>query len=481
MLLKDLLKNLGDYRLIGDNEIEITDIKIDSNSVVDGNLFIALKGRQNDGHAFIRNVENYGAKAIVTEKQLETTLTQIIVKDSRLAMSILAKEFYGNPAKKLKIIGVVGTNGKTTTTHFIKSILDQAGKNCGLIGTLGTFYNGVFLEPTLTTPDPLNLYKILSDMVDNGVEYVAMEISAHAIDLSKVYGLDFEVAVFTNFTQDHLDYFNTMEEYKKAKMSFFDKCRCGYIVSNSDDEVGLEIINKYKGVISYGINNPSDVFAVNIEKTVNGNRFIINLFDCLYEVNLNLIGLFNVYNALSAATAVALLGINCEQIVKGLDNVKCVNGRLEKVEIEDLNVYVDYAHTPDGLYNALKTLKKITKGRLISVFGCGGNRDKTKRKIMGEISGELADFTVITSDNPRFEEPMDIIFEIEKGVLTKSKEYVLIQDRAQAIKYAMQMATKDDLILIAGKGSENYQEILGIKHLYNDKDKIKEIYESLSH
>ena len=479
MLLKDLIKNIDDAEVIGDLNLEISDIKIDSNSVMDGTLYIALKGKEHDGHSFIRVVENYGAKAIITEKKLDTTLCQVIVKDSRIAMCIVAKEFYNRPDEKVKFIGVIGTNGKTTSTHFIKSILDTAGKKCGLIGTLGYFYGSYKEESTLTTPDPLELYKILAEMVENDVEYVVMEVSAHAIKLNKVYGINFDVAIFTNFTQDHLDYFESMEEYKRTKLSFFDKNFCKYILANSDDEVGREIINKYKGVISYGIKNPADVFAVNIKKTENGSKFIINLFDCIYDVNLNMIGDFNISNALGAATATALIGIDCDNVVNGLENLKCVSGRLEKVELKDYNVFIDYAHTPDGLYKALNTLKQSCKGKLICVFGCGGNRDKSKRKLMGKISGEVADYTIVTSDNPRFEEPMDIIFEIEKGILEVTKNYILIQDRAEAIKYALESASKLDYILIAGKGGENYQEILGIKHQYNDKDKVKEIYKKL--
>lgn len=479
MLLKDLVKNVKDAEIIGDCNVEISDIKIDSNSVMEGTLFIALKGKEYDGHTFLRVVENYGARAIVTERKLDTNLSQVIVKDSRIAMCVIAKEFYNRPDEKLKFIGVIGTNGKTTTTHFIKSILDQADKKCGLIGTLGTFYGKVKVDPVLTTPDPLELYKMLADMVENQIEYVVMEVSAHAIQLNKLHGIKFDVAIFTNFTQDHLDYFETMQEYKKAKLSFFDKNFCKFILANSDDEVGTEIINKYKGVISYGIKNPSDVFAVNIERSETGSVFVMNLFDCIYDVNLNLIGDFNISNALSAATATALIGINCDDIVKGLENVKCVSGRLEKVDVDGYNVFIDYAHTPDGLYKTLTTLKRSVKGKLICVFGCGGNRDKLKRRIMGKISGEIADYTIITSDNPRFEDPMDIIFEIEKGILEVTKNYILIQDRSEAINYALENACKDDCVLIAGKGSENYQEVLGIKHLYNDKDKVKEVYKKL--
>ncbi len=475
MRLSKLVKKTTVKQIIGNIDIEVEGVKIDSNKVTKGDLFICIKGGDFDGHNFATNAELYGASAVVAERKLDLSIPQIIVEDTRQAMSFFAREFYSAPDRKLKLIGVVGTNGKTTTTHIIKTILENSGVKCGVIGTLGVFYGDKVIEPTLTTPDPLELYKIFSEMVECGIKAVVMEVSAHAIYFEKVKGLNFEVGVFTNFTRDHLDFFEDMEKYKQTKLSFFKNNNCKYVVTNSDDELGLEIANTREDSISYGIYNPSDVFGIDIKSSRFGSSFVLNLFDCIYSVDLNLIGEFNIYNALASATATALFGIKTDKIILGLKRVQSVSGRLECVYDGRYRVFVDYAHTPDGLEKTLNSLRKITEKRLICVFGCGGNRDKGKRQVMGEISGKLADFTVVTSDNPRYEEPMEIIMEIEKGVLKQSKSYVLIQDRKDAIEYAMNMADEGDVIVVAGKGSEKYQETLGIKRVYNDKDTVSEI------
>ena len=474
MKLSELIAGLNVKQIIGNTNVEIKEVKTDSNFVSEGDLFICISGGNFDGHDFVQQAMYYGASAIVTEKELQISLPQVIVEDSRIAMSVVASNFYGHPDKKLKIIGVTGTNGKTTTTHIIKKILDLSGIKSGIIGTLGAFYGDKFIEPTLTTPDPLTLYKILKDMLEDGVEIVAMEVSAHSLALDKLYGIQFEVAVFTNFTQDHLDYFKSMDEYKRAKLKLFSEFVCKYKVLNADDENYKDFLTASNESISYGIFSPSDVFAMDIKDEGDRSKFILNLFDCVYRVELKLKGEFNVYNALAAVTAVSVVGVRVDDAVYGLENISVVSGRMERVYSNDFSVYVDYAHTPDGLQKALSTLK-TPENRLVCVFGCGGNRDKTKRKIMGEISGKFADFTIITSDNPRFEEPMDIIYEIEDGIAKVNKNYVAIQDRSQAIEYAINHAKKGDVILVAGKGSENYQDILGIKHVFKDKDIIEEI------
>ena len=475
MKLSKIIEKITYEKVIGSKDVEVKDLKIDSNSVSKGSLFICVKGGGFDGHDYIRQVENYGCAVVVTERVLDTSITQIVVKNSRIAMAEIASVFYGRADKKMKIIGVTGTNGKTTTTHFITSILTNSGIKCGLIGTLGTFYGGKVIEPTLTTPDPIELHKTFKDMYDAGVQVVVMEVSAHAIELNKIWGINFEVASFTNFSHDHLDFFTDMEKYKNAKKKLFKNNLCKYIVSNTDDEVGKEIYMTENSVITYGIDNPADVFAINVIERLSGTKFVINLFDKIYEVNLNLIGRFNVYNALAASTVCALLGVKTEKIIEGLEQLKGVDGRLEKVCADKFSVFIDYAHTPDGLSKTLTTLKNVCKNRLICVFGCGGNRDKEKRHIMGEISGKLSDFTVITSDNPRFEEPMEIISQIENGVLKAGGNYVLVQDRYEAIKYAIDKAKEGDLIVICGKGSERYQEVYGIKNLFNDKDTVEEL------
>lgn len=474
MKLFDLIKETEIKRIIG-KDVDIIDLSADSNAVIKGSLFFCIKGEKFDGREFIRHVENYGAVAVITEEELETSLTQVLVDDVRKAMGEISAAFYGHCDRKMKIIGVLGTNGKTTTAHLITSVLTTAGIKCGLIGTLGTFYGDKYMEPTLTTPDPIELHKTICEMYKSGVEAVVMEVSAHAVYLRKIAGIKFEIGVFTNFTQDHLDFFKDMENYKRAKTAFFAQGACKYTVTNSDDPVGREIAKTVKEkVITYGIEEPSDVFAIDIKETVDGSCFIINLFDRIYEVKLNLIGRYNVYNALAAATASALYGIPVDKVVEGIDGLKGVSGRLECVYSGDFSVYVDYAHTPDGLYKSLSTLKKHAKNQLISVFGCGGNRDKSKRSVMGEISGKNADFTVLTSDNPRYEEPMDILWQIEEGIKRITENYVIVQDRGNAIEYALSIAKTGDIVLIAGKGSEKYQEIFGVKRPFDDKEFVKE-------
>lgn len=472
MNLKRLIKDLDVIETYGDTDVEISSIKTDSNRVKNGSLYIAFKGENNDGHSFIRQSEFYGAKAVVCERKSDTVLPQIIVKDARRAVSVIAREFYGHPEKDIELIAVVGTNGKTTVSHVIKAVFDYAGEPCGLIGTLGTFYAGKKIEPTLTTPDPVELYEILSDMREYGITHCVTEVSAHAIYFGKTDGLKFKTAVFTNLSRDHLDFFGTMDEYAKVKKKFMLSDACEYAVVNTDDETGLEILRSRKNAIGYGIDNPADVFAVDITEGVYGTDFVINLFDKIFQVRINLMGRYNVYNALGAGTACALSGIPLDKIIGGIESVKNVNGRLECVYSGKYSVFVDYAHTPDGIEKALLALKPVTEGRLICVFGCGGNRDKGKRPQMGRISGVNADFTVITSDNPRYEDPMEIISEIERGMLEVRGNYVVVEDRKEGIKYALDFARDGDVILIAGKGGENYQEVLGIKHVYNDKDAV---------
>lgn len=476
MNLERLIKCLPKKKIIGKTNVEIADLEINSKLVREDSLFICLNGTTFDSHDCVAELENYGCAAVVCERELATKIPQIVVEDARAAMSLLAAEFFGRPAERLKLIGVSGTNGKTTTCHILKKILDYAGKKTGVIGTLGVFYDDVFYEPELTTPDPIRLHRIFREMADAGVEYVVMEVSAHAIYLKKLEGLRYEIGIFTNLTQDHLDFFKDMEHYKAAKLKFFQHDACRYLLVNSDDPVGVEIMNTVPNVLSYGIENPADIFAIDVESTETGNRFVMNLFDRIYDIKSELYGFFNVYNCLAAAAAVALLGVPVEVIPDGISRVRAVDGRMECVAaVGGAKVFVDYAHTPDGLEKALFALKKVCQGKLICVFGCGGNRDKTKRSLMGAIAGKLADFTVITSDNPRFEEPMDIIYAVEKGLLTQSDRYVVVQNRKDGIRYALNCAEKDDIVLVAGKGAEKYQEILGIKHDYNDKDTIMEL------
>ena len=475
MKLKDLIKELKPEKVIGKTDIVVSDLTCDHSAVSAGSLFIAIKGENKDGRDFARQAETYGAKAVISETELEVGVTQIIVKNARIAMSVAAAAFYSHPERELSVIGVTGTNGKTSTAYTIYSIMNAEKIKCGFIGTIGVFYGDKKREANLTTPDPVELFGLLREMALDGVKAVAMEVSAHAIHYGKIYGIPFKVGVFTNLSQDHLDFFGTMEKYAEEKIRFFTEYRPAYSVVNSDDETGREILKKTENAISYGLYNPADVFAVDIEENKKGVSFVLNLFDRIYDVNAKVFGRFNVYNLMAAAISCTLVGLSVDAVAERLNCIKTIEGRTERVYDGKYSVYVDYAHTPDGLENALNSMRKICKGNLISLFGCGGNRDKDKREKMGEISGRLADFTVITSDNPRYEDPMDIIFDIEKGVLSATEKYVIIQDRKDATEYALSLANDGDVVLVAGKVAENYQDVLGVKNPYNDKQTINEI------
>jgi len=477
MKLNELIKGLNYLKITKDTDIEIKNLTINSKAVTPFDLFICITGKSTDGHNFYKEALFNGAKALVVEKELDTEICQIVVKDSREAMNILSETFFDYPSKKLKMIGITGTNGKTTTSYMIKSILDTAGKKTGIIGTLGIYYSNKQIAPELTTPDPICLNKTLADMVDSGVEYVVMEVSAHAIFYNKIGNIKFEIGIFTNLTQDHLDFFKTIDKYREAKASFFNKKHIKSAVMNFDDLSSQYICEKCDvPYISYGLKNPSDVFAIDIEQTIGGCSFVINLLDDIKEIKMRLLGEFNVSNALAAATACKLIGIETDTIAEGILNLKKVDGRLEYAgNFNGGDIFVDFAHTPDGLKKILESLRALNPTKLICLFGCGGNRDKLKRPIMGEIVGQNADFSIVTSDNPRYEDPLDIISDIEIGLRKVTKKYVTVQDRISAIDYAIKLLTQGDILVISGKGGENYQEIMGIKHTYNDNAVINEI------
>ncbi|MBQ9081281.1 MAG: UDP-N-acetylmuramoyl-L-alanyl-D-glutamate--2,6-diaminopimelate ligase [Clostridia bacterium] len=482
MQLDRLLKGVAVKNISGDTkDKQVNAIRIDSRIISRGELFVALVGETSDGHDYMREAQRRGAVAVVCQRAVQgVSVPQIIVEDTRKALSVLSANFYGNPQEKLKIIGVTGTNGKTTTCHYLSSILQKAGKKVGVIGTLGTFYDGVCLAPDLTTPDPLQLFRIFSDMQKSGVEYVVMEVSAHAVYYDKTFALGFAACIFTNCTQDHLDFFGTMERYRQVKKQLFSEGNYGFAVVNTDDALGAEIMRDCKRCKSYGIKNPSDHFAVIEEESLRGSRIMLNLNDELCEAELRLTGRYNVYNALAAAVCAHTLGVDGKYIAEGLYAVDKVSGRLESMgSIRGGEIFVDFAHTPDGLENVLQALKERCRGKLMCVFGCGGNRDTGKRPLMGEIAGKLTDFCVLTSDNPRYEEPYAIISAIENGYRKYSRSYVVVQDRRKAIEYAMRRLQENDVLLIAGKGGENYQEIMGIKYDYNDNAVVKEIMEKM--
>jgi UDP-N-acetylmuramoyl-L-alanyl-D-glutamate--2,6-diaminopimelate ligase len=402
-------------------------------------------------------------------------LPQILVDDCREAMALIAAAFYGNPSRRLRIVGITGTNGKTTTSYLLASILRAAGKSVGIIGTLGIFYGRKSIAPELTTPDPIFLQKTLADMVQEGVQYVVMEVSAHALYFKKDASIRYAACIFTNLSQDHLDFFVSMEAYAEAKGRLFTSQKCDLCILNGDDEFGRKIGEKReKGVFYYGLETPSDAFAIVEREGLDGSDIVLNILDDIGAVRLSMTGRHNIYNALAAATCARMLGFSMESIRCGLQNIQGVKGRLEWVaEYRGAQIFVDFAHTPDGLEKSLSALRKHTKGRLVCLFGCGGNRDKSKRPLMGERAAQAVDFAVLTSDNPRYEDPMDIISAIEKGYRLHSTAYAIIPDREKGIEYAIDRLSRGDVLLVAGKGGERYQEIMGIKYLHSDEDIIK--------
>lgn len=477
MLASKLLKD--EYNL--DNDIEITGIVYDSRQTVPGNVFVCIKGYEQDGHVYAKMAEEMGAALIVAEDKVDVKIPVCYVSDCRKTIARMACEFYENPSKKFKLVGVTGTNGKTTTTYLIRSILETAKKRVGIIGTNENVIGDKILltkSTTPTTPNSLELQKLFAEMADNEAEFVVMEVSSHALFLERVFGCNYDVGVFTNLTQDHLDFHGTMENYMNAKAMLFDISQKGAI--NIDDEYGRKIAENCKkcDVLTYGINCDADIRAKNINISARGVTFDISYKDEDYPIDLCIPGKFSVYNALSAICAAIELGIEMETICEGLKNARGVMGRVEVVPTDtDYTVIIDYAHTPDGLENIISAVKEYAKGRVITLFGCGGDRDNSKRAIMGEISGRFSDFTIITSDNPRTENPESIIAQIEEGIKKTDGDYTVIVNRREAIDYALSNAKAEDVIILAGKGQETYQ-IIGKEKF--DFDERAVVYECLN-
>ncbi len=477
MRLSKLAEVLGGEYVGG--EAEIAALNVDSRKKVKNALFVCLSGGNTDSHKLVGEAVRSGAVAFVTEKRLQIDLPQVVVEDTRAALGLVAAAFYGNPASRLKVIGVTGTNGKTTTTYLLASILREAGKKVGIIGTLGITYADKKLPANLTTPDPIELNEVLADMCLRGVEYVVMEVSAHALYYKKIAGVQFAACIFTNLTQDHLDFFPSMEEYANAKRQLFSPKTCNLAILNGDDKLGRQIGADFENAggksFYYGLETPSDCFAVITDESLDGTECMLNINDELCRVSLRLFGIYNVYNALAAAACATLLGLGAG-VKKGLSAIQSVNGRMERVSsMRGNGIFIDFAHTPDGLEKSLSALKKHCQGRLICVFGCGGNRDADKRAIMGEIAAKNTNFSILTSDNPRYEDPLDIITEIERGYRRFSTRYVIVPDRRKAIAYALESLQKEDVLLIAGKGGEEYQEVMGIKYPFNDYTVVEEL------
>ncbi|HRX13968.1 MAG TPA: UDP-N-acetylmuramoyl-L-alanyl-D-glutamate--2,6-diaminopimelate ligase [Eubacteriales bacterium] len=470
MLLAELIKGLKN-ETIGFDNVEISSLACDTANVKKESLFFCIKGGQADGHDFAAKAVFDGAVALVAERKLDIDVTQIIVSDVRAVMALIAKKFYDNAVDKLILIGVVGTNGKTSITYLINSILRQAGHATAVIGTNGVIIGDEKFSTDLTTPDPIELHEWFWKFSELKIKYVVMEVSAHAIYYKKIEGLRFDVTVFTNFSQDHLDFFHNMNAYAETKMSVFNEKYTKVAVVNSDDELGRRIVTENKiPIVTYGYEDVSDIFAMDYVENKDGMEFLINIYDEVERVGFYMHGKFNLYNILAAATTARIFGIKLKTITQGIKNVKRIDGRNETFYMGGKKIVVDFAHTPDGITNILSYLKEASDGKLIVVFGCGGNRDKFKRPLMAMAVSKYANFAVVTDDNPRYENPETIVNEILGGM---ECQYIVIHSRKNAIEHAIEMAEKGDTVAILGKGAETYQEIMGRKIPFSDYDVLQ--------
>ncbi|GMG75774.1 MULTISPECIES: UDP-N-acetylmuramoyl-L-alanyl-D-glutamate--2,6-diaminopimelate ligase [Priestia] len=484
MDLRELLTHLHDFVQLPEQNIDITSIEMDSREVKPGALFICIDGYTVDGHSFAQMAVEKGAVAILAEKPVDVEVPVVRVKSTKRAMAVLADAFYNQPTQKMHLIGVTGTNGKTTITHLIEHIFKSQHKKTGLIGTIEIRIGDTSYDVKNTTPESLTLQKTFNQMVEENVEVAMMEVSSHALDLGRVHGCDFDVAVFSNLTQDHLDYHHTMEDYRRAKGLLFAQLgnaynhnRPKFAVLNVDDAATEEYIkNTAATVITYGIDRESDIRATNIQITNSGTTFDLTTPTETVSVEMKLIGKFSVYNVLAATAACLVSGLPLSVIVEEIKVLEGVSGRFEVVDAQqDFTVIVDYAHTPDSLENVLKTVKEFAKRNIYVIVGCGGDRDRTKRPIMARIAAEYSTQAILTSDNPRSEDPLAILKDMEEGLDTDN--YVTIADRAEAIRYAVETAHADDVIVIAGKGHETYQ-IIGKKVFdFDDREVARKMIE----
>ncbi len=481
MELKELISILPNPFIKGETSRDITGIQADSRMVVAGNLFVAVRGTAVDGHTFIAGAIEKGATTIVCEEipsNLETTCTFIQVKDSADALGKLASAWYGFPSEQLILVGVTGTNGKTTTATLLYELFRKLGHKAGLISTVCNYIDGEAVPTEQTTPDSLTLNELLARMVDAGCEYAFMEVSSHAVDQRRISGLAFDGAIFTNLTRDHLDYHKTVDNYLKAKKGFFDGLpTTAFALTNIDDKAGSVMLqNTAARKLTYSLRTLADFKAKILEAHFEGTDLLIND----KEVMVHFVGRFNAYNLLAVYGAAVTLGEDPEEVLVGLSTLHPVSGRFETIRsVLGYTAIVDYAHTPDALSNVLNTIQDVLEGngRIITVVGAGGNRDKGKRPLMAKEAAEKSDQVILTSDNPRFEEPDDIIQDMVVGLSAADKERTLcITDRTQAIKTAIMLAKKGDVILIAGKGHEDYQEVKGVKHHFDDREKVREIF-----
>ena len=484
--LSDILYKVQTTALAGSTGIHINAVQIDSRKVQKGNLFVALKGVAADGHQFINKAIEQGAVAVVCEQMPSSQkkgVTYVQTNNSAEAAGWIAHHFYDQPTNKLKLVGVTGTNGKTTIATLLYKLFTCLEYKCGLLSTVENQIAGKPIPSTHTTPDAISLNALLKQMVDEGCEYAFMEVSSHAVHQHRIAGLQFAGAIFSNITHDHLDYHKTFDEYIKAKKKFFDDLSSSaFAITNIDDKRGNVMLqNTNAEKYSYSLKTVADFKGKILENGLTGLIMTIND----QEVHFRLIGEFNAYNLLAVYGAAICLGEDKAHILQCLSNTTGAEGRFDYIISPKENVIgiIDYAHTPDALVNVLNTIKKLKQGheQLITVVGCGGDRDRTKRPIMGEVACEYSDKAIFTSDNPRSEDPQEILREMETGLSSAAKrKYISIVDRKQAIKTAVNMAGPEDIVLIAGKGHEKYQEIKGVKHPFDDKEVLKEMFEMLS-
>ncbi len=480
MQLQSLLSNIQPLAIVGNADVEITGIDIDSRRVAEGHLFVAIKGTQTDGHAYIAKAIELGAAAILCEQLPDAPaegVCYVQVASTEDCVGRVATTFYGNPSEKVKLVGVTGTNGKTTIATLLYNMFMAMGHKCGLLSTVCNYINGTAVPASHTTPDPIQLNDLLARMVGEGCEYVFMECSSHAIHQKRIGGLTFAGGIFTNLTRDHLDYHVTFENYRDAKKMFFDSLPKGaFAIINADDKNGMVMVQNTKATVkTYSTRSMANFKARLIECHFEGMYLDIDG----KEVGVQFIGKFNVSNLLAVYGAAVMLDKRPEDILLVLSTLKSVNGRLEPLRSpEGFTAIVDYAHTPDALENVLNAIHEVLngKGKVITVCGAGGNRDKGKRPLMAQEAVKQSDRVIITSDNPRFEEPQDIINDMLAGLNAQQMKKVLaIADRREAIRTACMMAEKGDVILVAGKGHEDYQEIKGVKHHFDDKEVIREM------
>ena len=490
MELKKVLAGIEGLKAKGNLDIDITQISNDSRDIKEGAMFIAIKGFDVDGHKYIEKAIENGAKAILIEEaevknvvnEIPENVTIIVAKDTRKATAICACNFYDNPSRKLQLVGITGTKGKTTTTFMIKAILEKQGIKTGLIGTIATYIGDKKLEDSdRTTPDSIKLQETFAKMVDAGCTACVMEVSSQSLKLNRVYGSDFNIGVFTNFSEDHISpkEHPDMEDYFNSKVELFKMCKYGYINVDDINTIRVPKLAPNCMIQTYGIDNENNLLAKDITITNSYVDFKVKLNGKNERIKTDIPGRFSVYNSLAAISVALRLGCSTENIKSALENVK-VPGRSELVDNKlGLTIMVDYAHSPESLENILQAVKSYTRGKVISVFGCGGDRDSGKRPIMGEISGKIATYTIITSDNPRTENPEEIVKQIEEGIKKTKAKYECIVDRTEAIKKAIQIADKTDIIVLAGKGHETYQEINHEKHHYDEREIIKEIIDNM--